>query len=148
MSKQPPAYYPLDESALLVVSGFADLATGREYREGARAPLTDRSIRRIALKNPEWFRAEHWRPPPEPLNLAWLELVDERYDAKEKEAAKQREAARLAAEAKAKEDAAILERERLRVEKWNQAQRAQVERVQRERHEQERAAVQARAKAP
>jgi hypothetical protein len=62
---------------LLVVEGFKD-ASGVEWREGDRAPLSRRSVRLVALAHPELFVMEYETAS---ADLAWLREFDARNDA-------------------------------------------------------------------
>jgi hypothetical protein len=83
------------EAALRVVEGFVDLKTGVRYEAGFSAPLSHRTIRNIALANPQWFRIQH---EEEELDVGWLKALHERLSREEDEEEKRREAARRGAE--------------------------------------------------
>jgi hypothetical protein len=84
------------ETSLLVVEAFTDSA-GMEWREGDRAPLHQRTVRRAALEHPEWFACEFETVDVDP---DWLREIDTKYEA-ELDALKRRRKERKAAEEQA-----------------------------------------------
>jgi hypothetical protein len=61
------------EESLFVVVEFKD--QGVEYRPGDRAKIRHRSIRLLALANPDWFRMEYETAP---VDLDWLRELEAR----------------------------------------------------------------------
>jgi hypothetical protein len=64
-------------TSLLVLQPFKS-PDGFEWREGDRAPLHQRTVRRAALEHPDWFAVEFETAP---VDLDWLRELDAKYEA-------------------------------------------------------------------
>ena len=72
---------------LLVVEPFT--SGGMEYLRGDHIPVRHRAIRRIAREHPEFFRVEF---APEPVDLAWLDSLEDEAEERYQEVLRAREA--------------------------------------------------------
>jgi hypothetical protein len=127
------------EESLFVVEAFQD--QGVEYRPGDRAQIRHRSIRLLALENPEWFRIEFETAP---IDLDWLRGLEERAEANYRAAKQAIEDRKAAGERALRDELKHQNESQPHLEKRFKRQEAERDRYERERREQaERRALEA-----
>jgi hypothetical protein len=79
------------ENSLVVASDFKD-ADGHEWRQGDRASLARRAVRRAATERPEFFRVEYGTEAFD-ASAPWFQTVVEDYERRYEQAKRQRDEA-------------------------------------------------------
>jgi hypothetical protein len=134
MPPEPPRRI---ETSLVVAEAFTD-REGNQWKRGDRAPLARRAIREAAMQNPGWFRIEY-----ETVELTsreeWLAAIDERYEARYRQAKHHRDSAQVQEQAALRAEMKDQERGQPDLERrWKQQQKDREAREKARRADHER----------